>query len=90
MIHRLAIQRVNKVATALSTFKALNFQTQSALLKHNADSIVSLLGAVFFEKTKQGLDQIILALGINDYDFTKKLMMDVKQQQINRQVKFVV
>ena len=78
------IQRVNRVATDFSTFKALNFRTQSLLLKHNADFVVSLRGAVFFEKNKQGLDQIVLALGINDYDFTRKLIMDVKQQRINR------
>jgi hypothetical protein len=28
------------------------------LLKHNADMIVSLRGAVFFEKRKGGLDQV--------------------------------
>ena len=78
------IQRVKRVATEFSTFKGLNSRTQSALLKHNADFVVSLRAAVFFEKNKQGLDQIVLALGINDYDFTKKLIMDVKQQRINR------
>jgi hypothetical protein len=31
---------------------------QSALLKNNADMIVSLRGAVFFEKRKGGLDQV--------------------------------
>ena len=84
------IQRIKRAATEFSTFKGLNFRTQTALLKNNADFVVSLRAAVFFEKNKQGLDQIVLALGINDYDFTKKLITDIKQQRINRQVKSLV
>jgi len=82
--YRLMIQRIKRAATEFSTFKGLNFRTQTALLKNNADFVVSLRAAVFFEKNKQGLDQIVLALGINDYDFTKKLITDIKQQRINR------
>ena len=33
---------------------------------------------------KQGLDQIVLSLGMNDCDFAKKLITDVKQQRSNR------
>ena len=39
-------------------FINLPHTAQSALLKHNADMIVSLRGAVFFEKRKGGLDQV--------------------------------
>ena len=39
-------------------FINLPHTTQSSLLKHNADMIVSLRGAVFFEKRKGGLDQV--------------------------------
>ena len=36
------------------------------------------------EVNKQGLDQIVLSLGINDCEFAKKLITDVKQQRSNR------
>ena len=82
--YRLMIQRVNCVATGFTPFTSLNYKCQNALLKNNADLVVSLRGAVFFEVKKQGLDQIILTLGINDCDFAKKLLVDVKQQHINK------
>ena len=78
------IQRINRVATGFGPFQSLNMKSQGLLLKHNADLVVSLRGAVFFEVNKQGLDQIVLSLGMNDCDFAKKLITDVKQQRSNR------
>ena len=52
--------QVHKVATAFDPFSKLNMRTQAALLKHNADLVVSLRGAIFFESRKQGLDQVNL------------------------------
>jgi len=82
--YRLMIQRINRVATGFGPFESLNLKSQSVLLKHNADLVVSLRGAVFMEVNKQGLDQIVLSLGMNDCDFAKKLITDVKQQRSNR------
>ena len=48
------------MATAFDPFSKLNMRTQAALLKHNADLVVSLRGAIFFESRKQGLDQVNL------------------------------
>jgi hypothetical protein len=82
--YRLMIQRINRVATGFGPFQSLNFKSQGVLLKHNADLVVSLRGAVFMEVNKQGLDQIVLSLGINDCEFAKKLITDVNQQRSNR------
>lgn len=82
--YRLMIQRVHKVATAFDPFSKLSMRTQAALLKHNADLVVSLRGAIFFESRKQGLDQIIVTLGINDCDFAKQIIRDASQQRINK------
>ena len=36
---------------------------QVALLKENADLVVSLRGAIFFDKKKRGMDQIMSSMG---------------------------
>lgn len=100
--YRLMIQRVNRVATGFDPFASLSMRSRSILLRHNADLVVSLRGAVFFETNKQGedfqfqpsftdyiksilgLDQIVISLGINDCDFARKLILDAKQQRINK------
>lgn len=82
--YRLMIQRINRVASGFGPFQSLNLKSQTVLLKHNADLVVSLRGAVFMEVNKQGLDQIVSSLGMNDCDFAKKLITDVKQQRSNR------
>jgi len=82
--YRLMIQRVHRVATGFDPFSNLSLRTQSALLKHNADLVVSLRGAIFFERRKQGLDQIVITLGINDCDFAKQIIENARQQQINK------
>ena len=47
--YRLMIQRVARVAQNFSDFLDLPTIAQTTLLKNNADMIVSLRGAVFFE-----------------------------------------
>jgi len=64
--YRLMIQRVTRVAQGLDSFINLPCKVQSMLLKQNADLIVSLRGAVFFEKRKGGLDQILISMGVDD------------------------
>ena len=82
--YRLMIQRVNSVATNFDPFSKLSVRTQTALLKHNSDLLVSLRAAVFFETNMQGLDQIVITLGISDCDFAHKLVSDAKNQWINK------
>jgi hypothetical protein len=82
--YRLMIQRVHKVATGFDPFVGLTQRSQSFLLKHNADLIVSLRGAVFFETRKQGLDQIVITLGVNDCEFARQIIADARKQRINK------
>jgi len=64
--YRLMIQRVTRVAQGFDPFINLPHRIQRLLLKQNADLIVSLRGAVFFEKHKCGLDQILISMGVDD------------------------
>jgi hypothetical protein len=51
-------KHVHSFFQGFDAFISLPHSAQSTLLKHNADMIVSLRGAVFFEKRKGGLDQV--------------------------------
>ena len=73
--YRLMIQRVTKVAQAQDLFLDLPHKVQSSLLKQNADLLVSLRGAVFFEDKKKGLDQILYSMGVEDIAIGKKLIV---------------
>ena len=72
--YRLMIQRVTRVAQSFNDFLDLPAITQTTLLKDNADMIVSLRGAVFFENKKQGLDQILSSLGIEDLQSAREMI----------------
>ena len=50
--------RTERVAFNFDEFRELHPATQQALLMHNTDLIVSLRGAVFFDKQKKGMDQV--------------------------------
>ena len=72
--YRLMIQRVTRVAQNFDKFINLPFNLQGALLKHNSDMVVSLRGAVFFEMKKQGMDQILISLGIDDIQSAQNII----------------
>ena len=71
--YRLMRQRVARVAKNFGGFSDLNINAQEKLLKHNADLIISLRGAVFFEM-KTGFDQIFTSLGFEDLQIAKNLI----------------
>ena len=68
------IQRVTRVAQNFTEFFELPSSAQTILLKNNADMIVSLRGAVFFEIKKQGFDQILSSLGMNDLQSARDMI----------------
>ncbi len=55
--YRLMIRRVATMAEGLADFAGLSRSSRAAVLKRNADLMVSLRGAVFFEEKKRGLEQ---------------------------------
>nr|AID52839.1 nuclear receptor [Tigriopus japonicus] len=73
--YRLMIQRVTKVAQGFEPFNRLDRHAQKALLKTNADLMVSLRGGVFFDEKKKGIDQILFSLGVDDVDLAKRMLM---------------
>jgi len=77
--YRLMIQRVTKVAQGFDLFTNLPHHVQSTLLKNNADTIVSLRGAVFFEKRKKGFDQILITMGVDDFTEVRSMIMTAMQ-----------
>ena len=78
MAYRLMIQRVALVANVLEDFILFPQDVQKSLLKHNADMVVSLRGADFFHASKQGSDQLLCSLGINDLETAIDLVEEVK------------
>ena len=84
--YQLMQQRVNSVATGLNLFTSLSLRCQKTLIKYNTDLMVSLHVAYFFGIKRKGLDQIVIAMGIDDCNVTsaKKMIMDLKNQRINK------
>ena len=56
--YRLSVDRITRIAKNLDAFNRLNQCDQELLLKENADLLVSLRGAIFFESRKKGIDQV--------------------------------
>jgi len=83
--YRLMVQRVTRVAQGLDSFINLSHKTQSLLLKNNSDLVVSLRGAVFFEKRKGGLDQILISMGVDDlFAAMKTVSSAMKKSNLQR------
>ena len=72
--YRLMVQRVTGVSKNFNDFTNLSRKVQGALLKHNADLVVSLRGAACFYM-KTGLDQILTSLGFDDLETTKTMIL---------------
>ena len=60
------LHRIVRVAQNFDNFSDLPSSTQKYLLTKNAHVIFSLQEAVFFQKKRQGVDQILSSLGTND------------------------
>ena len=67
LLYRLSVERVTRIANSLDTFKTLSKFDQSSLLKENADLLVSLRGAIFFDSDKSGVEQVLLSMGNGEF-----------------------
>ena len=65
--YKLEVERITRLANSLQKFTSLTKNDQSSLLKENADLIVSLRGALFFDKRKKGRDQVMSSMGHSTY-----------------------
>ena len=62
--YRLTVERITRIANNLDCFVDLPIMDQSSLLKENADLLVSLRGAIFFDSKKKGVNQVLISMGI--------------------------
>ena len=71
------IRRIVTTAKNFGRFLHLPSPVQTDLLTKNADVIVSLWAAVFFQKKTQGVDQILSSLGVNDLECAHNILSDM-------------
>ena len=64
--YRLTVERITRIANNLNCFVDLPIMDQSRLLKENADLLVSLRGAIFFDSRKKGVNQVLISMGIGE------------------------
>ena len=67
---RLTVERITRIAHNLECFTELSKNDQSQLLMENADLLVNLRGAIFFDSKKKGVNQILISMGIGEYRHT--------------------
>eukprot|EP00092_Neocalanus_flemingeri_P002803 GFUD01003000.1.p1 GENE.GFUD01003000.1~~GFUD01003000.1.p1 ORF type:complete len:647 (-),score=129.18 GFUD01003000.1:608-2548(-) len=77
--YRLQVERITRIANSLKCFTDLQKVDQVALLKENADLLVSLHGAIFFDKKKKGVDQLLSSMGIDDMGIIKQMFKPLIQ-----------
>jgi hypothetical protein len=78
--YRLSVDRMTRIAKSLDAFNRLTMLDQEALLKENADLLVSLRGAIFFESRKKGIDQVLVSMGVEDMDKIKSMFSQLMQK----------
>lgn len=64
--YRLTVERMTRIAHNLKYFTDLPKVDQEFLMKENADLLVSLRGAIFFDSRKKGVNQLLSSLGVGD------------------------
>jgi len=71
--YRLTVERITRIAHNLECFTDLPKNDQATLLMENADLLVNLRGAIFFDSKKKGVNQILISMGIEDMDTIKSI-----------------
>merc|ERR1711994_569503 len=64
----------------LETFGSLPKFDQNSLLKENADVLVSMRGAIFFDSRKKGVNQVLISMGIDDMDTIKTMFTPLMKE----------
>lgn len=79
--YNLTIARITKIANHLECFSNLPNMDQNSLLKENADLLVSLRGAIFFDSRKKGMNQVLISLGIDDMESIKTMFAPLMRER---------
>jgi len=86
--YRLSVERVTRIANSLDTFKTLSKFDQSSLLKENADLLVSLRGAIFFDSEKSGVEQVLLSMGNDDLETIRTLFSQLLKEDNMKHISY--
>jgi len=78
--YRLTVERITRIANNLETFGSLPKFDQNSLLKENADLLVSMRGAIFFDSRKKGVNQVLISMGIDDMDTIKTMFTPLMKE----------
>lgn len=78
--YRLTVERVTRIANSLDCFGDLSKFEQNSLLKENADLLVSMRGAIFFDSRKKGVNQVLISMGIDDMDTIKTMFTPLMKE----------
>jgi len=78
--YRLTVERITRIANHNDCFGTLPKLDQNSLLKENADLLVSLRGAIFFDSRKKGVNQVLISMGIDDMDTIKTMFTPLMKE----------
>lgn len=88
--YKLQVERITRIANSLNHFTNLVKVDQNALLKENADLIVSLRGAIFFDKKKKGIDQIMSSMGTQDKSMIEKMFKSLMESHEMNHIEYKI
>merc|ERR1719350_1330766 len=86
--YRLTVERITRIANNMGCFNDLPLVDQSSLLKENADLLVSLRGAIFFDSKKKGVDQVLISMGIDDMKTIKTMFTPLLKENSMKHIDY--
>jgi len=86
--YRLSVERITRIAHNLGSFTSLTKCDQNALLKENADLLVSLRGAIFFDSKKKGVDQVLISMGVDDMKTIKTMFTPLLKENAMKHIDY--
>jgi len=88
--YRLTVERITRIANHLDCFADLPMMDQSSLLKENADLLVSLRGAIFFDSKKKGVNQVLISMGIDDLETIKTMFSPLMKESRMKHIDYKI
>lgn len=86
--YRLSVERITRIAHNLEFFTDLSKTDQNNLLKENADLLVNLRGAIFFDSKKKGVDQVLISMGIDDLQTIKTMFTPLLKENSMKHIDY--
>lgn len=86
--YRLTVERITRIAHNLDCFTDLHKNDQATLLMENADLLVNLRGAIFFDSKNKGVNQILISMGIEDMDTIKSIYTPLMKENSMKHIDY--